>query len=78
MSARETIEHNVTHLTAAINRFFQRATEYAEKRLPLSSTRIPPPNVQNNLNWLKELNLLEFLRTVGFHSRVNTMLARER
>ncbi|PIL36113.1 hypothetical protein GSI_01773 [Ganoderma sinense ZZ0214-1] len=78
LSARETIEHNVTQLTAGITRFFERATEYAEKRLPLSSTRIPPPNVQNNLNWLKDLNLLEFLRTVGFHSRVNTMLARER
>ncbi|KAM5531682.1 hypothetical protein V8D89_014671 [Ganoderma adspersum] len=77
LSARETIEHNVTQLTAGINRFFQRATEYAEKRLPSSSTPILPPNVQNNLNWLKDLNLLEFLRTVGFHSRVNTMLARE-
>ncbi|KAI1794059.1 hypothetical protein LXA43DRAFT_884347 [Ganoderma leucocontextum] len=77
LSARETIEYNVTQLTAGINQFFEQATEYAAKRLPSSSTRIPPPNVQNNLNWLKDLNLLEFLRTVGFHSRVNTMLARE-
>ncbi|KAI9060270.1 hypothetical protein FKP32DRAFT_1595666 [Trametes sanguinea] len=77
LSARETIEYNVTQLTAGIIRFFDGAMEYAKKRLPQSPTHIPPPNVQNNLNWLKDLNLLEFLRTVGFHSRVNTMLARE-
>ncbi|KAH9892504.1 hypothetical protein C8Q73DRAFT_59977 [Cubamyces lactineus] len=77
LSARETIEYNVTQLTAGISRFFDGAMEYAKRRLPASPTPIQPPNVQNNLNWLKDLNLLEFLRTVGFHSRVNTMLARE-
>ncbi|CDO74466.1 hypothetical protein BN946_scf184979.g21 [Trametes cinnabarina] len=77
LSAKETIEYNVSQLTAGIIRFFEGAMEYAKKRLPSSSTAIPPPNVQNNLNWLKDLNLLEFLRTVGFHSRVNIMLARE-
>ncbi|KAI0374116.1 hypothetical protein BV20DRAFT_1041639 [Pilatotrama ljubarskyi] len=77
LSARETIESNVVQLTAGITRFFEGAMAYAQKRLPPSSTHLPPPNVQNNLNWLKDLNLLEFLRTVGFHSRVNTMLARE-
>ncbi|KAL7281740.1 hypothetical protein ACG7TL_005058 [Trametes sanguinea] len=77
LSAKETIEYNVTQLTAGIIRFFDGAMGYAKKRLPQSSTQILSPNVQNNLNWLKDLNLLEFLRTVGFHSRVNTMLARE-
>ncbi|KAI0355554.1 hypothetical protein OH77DRAFT_1495863 [Trametes cingulata] len=77
LSARETIESNVVQLTASITRFFEGAMAYAQKRLPPSSTPVAPPNVQNNLNWLKDLNLLEFLRTVGFHSRVNTMLARE-
>ncbi|KAI0675230.1 hypothetical protein C8Q78DRAFT_1113446 [Trametes maxima] len=77
LSAREIIEHNVAQLTAGITTFYERAMEYAKKRLPQSPTPITPPNVQNNLNWLKDLNLLEFLRTVGFHSRVNTMLARE-
>ncbi|RPD74215.1 hypothetical protein L226DRAFT_509404 [Lentinus tigrinus ALCF2SS1-7] len=77
LSARETIEYNVGQLTQGINQFFTRAMDYAEKRLPHSSTQIAPPNVQNNLNWLKDLNLLEFLRTVGFHSRVNTMLSRD-
>lgn len=78
LSARETIEYNVGQLTQGINKFFARAMDYAEKRLPPSNTRIAPPNIQNNLTWLKDLNLLEFLRTVGFHSRVNTMLARDR
>ncbi|KAI0645616.1 hypothetical protein C8Q79DRAFT_1070982 [Trametes meyenii] len=77
LSAHETIEYNVAQLTAGITAFYERAMEYAKKRLPQSSTPIASPNVQNNLNWLKDLNLLEFLRTVGFHSRVSTMLARE-
>ncbi|KAI0630279.1 hypothetical protein C8Q77DRAFT_1064433 [Trametes polyzona] len=78
LSAPETIAHNVEQLTAGITRFFEGAMKYATKRVPQSITSIHPPNVQNNLTWLKDLNLLEFLRTVGFHSRVNTMLARER
>ncbi|KAI0819996.1 hypothetical protein BC628DRAFT_1399822 [Trametes gibbosa] len=77
LSAPETIAHNVEQLTAGIILFFERTMNYAKRRIPQSSTPIHPPNVQNNLNWLKDLNLLEFLRTVGFHSRVNTMLARE-
>ncbi|KAI0780136.1 hypothetical protein C8Q74DRAFT_1263415 [Fomes fomentarius] len=77
LSTRETIAHNVEQLTTGINNFFGRAMEYAERRLPPSAARIAPPNVQNNLTWLKDLNLLEFLRTVGFHSRVNSMLARD-
>lgn len=78
LSDRETIEYNVAHLTEAIHKFFSRAIEYTTRRISGSSDRIAPPNVQNNITWLKDLNLLEFLRTVGFHSRVNTMLARER
>ncbi|KAH9929505.1 uncharacterized protein BXZ73DRAFT_47889 [Epithele typhae] len=77
LSSKETIEYNVGQLTEAIHRFFERATEYAVKRTPTSATSIHRPNIQNNLDWLKNLNLLEFLRTVGFHSRVNSMLARE-
>ncbi|KAH9858803.1 hypothetical protein C2E23DRAFT_718187 [Lenzites betulinus] len=77
LSSPETIAHNVEYLTAGITRFFEGAMKYATKRVPSSSTPIHPPNVQNNLSWLKDLNLLQFLRTVGFYSRVNTMLARE-
>ena len=78
LSTRETIEKNVTQLTAGIAKFFDNAKKYADKRLRSASAQTLPPNILNNLNWLKDLNLLEFLRTVGFHSRVNAMLARER
>lgn len=79
MATPETIAHNVDKLTTGITRFFEGATKYTDKHIvPIIRPNIHPPNVQNNLTWLKELNLLEFLRTVGFHSRVNTMLARER
>ncbi len=79
MATPETIAHNVEQLTAGLTQFFERARTYADKRvIQMSEPPVLPPNVQNNLTWLKDLNLLEFLRTVGFHSRVNTMLARER
>jgi tyrosyl-tRNA synthetase len=72
------IEENVLKLEANVNRFFSRARKYAEKRLPLSGIPYIQANILNNLSWLKDLNLLEFLRTVGPSVRVNTMLNRER
>ncbi|OBZ66999.1 Tyrosine--tRNA ligase, mitochondrial [Grifola frondosa] len=77
LSERTKIEYNVSQLTLGVTRFFERALRYAYRRLDCSMFEILPPTVQNNLQWLESLNLLEFLRTVGFHSRVNTMIARE-
>lgn len=36
------------------------------------------PDVTSNFQWHENINLLDFLRTVGVHARVNTMLNRER
>jgi tyrosyl-tRNA synthetase len=36
------------------------------------------PVVTSNLQWHKGINMLQFLRDVGVHARVNTMLNRER
>jgi len=71
------VEDNVRFLTAGIQQFFSRALEYARHRLNASDIRILEPDIRNNLDWLKDLGLLEFLRTVGIHSRVNTMIARD-
>lgn len=38
----------------------------------------PRVEVVNNQDWLKDVTLLDFLRTVGKRARVSTMLARER
>ncbi|KAH9935494.1 uncharacterized protein B0H18DRAFT_868846 [Fomitopsis serialis] len=71
------VEDNVRALSEAIQRFFSSALDYAHSRLSPSDTRISPPDVRNNLHWFKDMGLLEFLRTVGIHHRVNNMMARD-
>lgn len=78
LSEQAVVENNVRELTVAVKRFFSRAIDYAQKRLGVSRDDIREPHVENNLHWLKNLGLLEFLRTIGVHSRVNTMMARDR
>lgn len=77
LSEASVVEANVDHLVAALNKFFDGAVKYAKKRMP-SLGNVSPPQVLNNLEWFKDMGLLQFLRTVGINARVNTMLARER
>lgn len=42
-----------------------------------ASSPIPPSVVVNNLDWWKDVSLLDFLRTAGRQTRVGPMLARE-
>jgi tyrosyl-tRNA synthetase len=74
----ESIQQNVAKLKINVERFFSRAWKYSERRLSLSREHYHEANVLNNFHWLKDLNLLEFLRTIGASVRVNTMLNRER
>ena len=78
LSDASVVENNAGHLVSGITKFFSGAIDYASRRLPPSDAPISPPEVQNNLHWFKDMGLLQFLRTVGFNSRVNTMLTRER
>jgi tyrosyl-tRNA synthetase len=77
LSEKAQIEYNTAALMEAIQQFFSRAAEYALHKVPSPTT---PAQIQvvNNLDWLKELNLLDFLRSTGIHFRVNHMLARDR
>jgi len=77
LSEKAQIESNTVNLTDSIQQFFSRATEYALDKAP-SLTTVTQLQVVNNLDWLKELNLLDFLRSTGIHFRVNHMLARDR
>ncbi|CCM01116.1 uncharacterized protein FIBRA_03164 [Fibroporia radiculosa] len=77
LSEESVVEHNVHSLTTAIQRFFSRATEYARDRLQPSQTPLLQPDVRNNLEWTKDMGLLEFLRKIGIHSRINSMMGRE-
>ncbi|KAI0757855.1 hypothetical protein BC629DRAFT_1296398 [Irpex lacteus] len=88
LSEHSVVQSNVQHLSDAISKFFTGALRYVQSRAPSASDKpsdttkptddLKPPTVLNNLQWLQGVGLLEFLRTVGLHARVNSMIARER
>ncbi|KAG5648474.1 hypothetical protein DXG03_003085 [Asterophora parasitica] len=71
------VEDNGKSLTESINSFFKRAFVYADSRMAHGGELGVEPVVVSNLQWHEDINLLEFLQTVGHHARVNTMLNRE-
>jgi tyrosyl-tRNA synthetase len=74
------VESNVNSLTTSVQKFFKRASIYAEARAQMAQDKdvLSEPVVTSNLQWHKGINMLDFLRDIGVHARVNTMLNRER
>ncbi|KAJ2482580.1 tyrosyl-tRNA synthetase [Coemansia sp. RSA 2131] len=69
---------NVAGIEAQLIRFFDRGTQYALTRIPsLDPSSLKPVRVLHNADWYKGLGVLDFLGTVGRHSRVGTMMARD-
>ncbi|KAN0091160.1 hypothetical protein V8E55_004726 [Tylopilus felleus] len=77
LAEKAQIELNTEKLAQAIQNFFSSAAEYAKDRLSTRSSSLLSLQVLNNLAWLKNVNLLDFLRTTGIHFRVNNMLTRD-
>ncbi|KAJ7770206.1 hypothetical protein DFH07DRAFT_268864 [Mycena maculata] len=77
LAEKETTLQNTTALVESVERFFTRALTYADERLVLAQDRFTPILAKNNLDWHRDLSMMDFLRTVGVHARVNTMLAKE-
>ncbi|KAL0575740.1 tyrosyl-tRNA synthetase [Marasmius crinis-equi] len=73
------VEGNVASLSKGVKQFLQRAFSFAQSRLPAGNQEVSvyTPEVKSNLDWHKDFRMLEFLRNVGRHARVNTMLNRE-
>ena len=71
-------QKNMLKLSASVETFFKSASDYVGKRMPSSSASYAPPLVMNNIEWFKNLGVLEFMRVVGTAARVNSMIARER
>ena len=71
-------QKNMLRLSAAVETFFERASDYMAKRIPSSMASYAPPLVMNNIEWFENLGVLEFMRVVGTTARVNSMIARER
>jgi len=71
-------QKNVLRLSAAVETFFERARDYMGKRVSSPTASCAPPLVMNNIEWFKDLGVLEFMRVAGTTARVNSMIARER
>jgi tyrosyl-tRNA synthetase len=71
-------QKNMLRLSAAVETFFKRAGDYMGKRIPSPTASYAPPLVMNNIEWFKDLGVLEFMRVAGTSARVNSMIARER
>lgn len=71
-------EKNMQGLLATVQKFFERARGYVEKRIPSLGASFAPPLVMNNIEWFENLGVLEFMRVAGTAARVNSMIARER
>jgi tyrosyl-tRNA synthetase len=71
-------QKNMLKLSAAVQKFFERARDYVGKRTPSPGASYVPPLVMNNIEWFKGLGVLEFMRVAGSAARVNSMIARER
>lgn len=69
---------NMLKLLAAVQKFFERTRDYVGKRMPSLGASYAPPLVMNNIEWFKNLGVLEFMRVAGAAARVNSMITRER
>lgn len=87
------LSHNVSSITKQVERFFERGQAYVTRKKVRSSSGTSPRlaegttgeagqagevKVVNNLDWTKDISLIDFLRTVGKMARVNVMMARDR
>ncbi|KAJ6625608.1 hypothetical protein B0H10DRAFT_1782616 [Mycena sp. CBHHK59/15] len=73
----EQIEKNTVALSQSVELFFKRAFIYADDRIVLDKGTYPDVRAKNNIEWHKNMTMMDFLRNVGVHSRINTMLNKE-
>ncbi|KAJ6586961.1 hypothetical protein DFH09DRAFT_1308046 [Mycena vulgaris] len=73
----ETTAQNTVALIGSVDLFFKRAFLYADDRIILDRERCQDVHVHNNVDWHKDMSMMDFLRNVGVHSRVNTMLNKD-
>jgi tyrosyl-tRNA synthetase len=70
----ETINRNSDSIKTQLEKLFSNAIPYANRR---GFSTPNPIQFVNNLEWFKEISLLEFISNVGRHFRVNSMVAKE-
>jgi tyrosyl-tRNA synthetase len=72
------VERNVSQLSESVTKFFESALRFAHRRQLANHVLSNEVKIVSNLEWHKDMSLLDFLRIVGTQARVNTMLNRER
>ncbi|KAJ7251465.1 hypothetical protein B0H12DRAFT_1018532 [Mycena haematopus] len=77
LAETETTKGNTNALVKSVERFFKRALLYADDRIVLAPDRMIDIRPKNNIAWHLPMSMMDFLRTVGVHSRINTMLNKE-
>ncbi|KAJ7188195.1 hypothetical protein C8R46DRAFT_1053978 [Mycena filopes] len=77
LAETETTAENTTALVNSVELFFKRALLYADDRIVLAPERLVDIRAKNNIDWHRNMTMMDFLRTVGVHSRINTMLNKE-
>ncbi|KZO98910.1 hypothetical protein CALVIDRAFT_596509 [Calocera viscosa TUFC12733] len=81
--SQEDLARNVDSITSQMHGFLERGVSYAAKRVSpsMKANFIPEayltPKVVNNSDWLGQMTMIDFLRLVGKHARVNQMIAKE-
>lgn len=67
---------NATSMSEQLSALWRNAGQYAERH-GYSDTRIEDYRLLDNGKWLNQLNVLDFLRSLGNGMRLGTMLGRE-
>lgn len=75
--SQEDLERNVKSITSQVEHFLKRGASYASQRTPSATETFLEPMVVNNRDWLGKMSMIDFLRIVGKHARVNQMVAKE-
>ncbi|KAG8746993.1 tyrosyl-tRNA synthetase [Ceratobasidium sp. 414] len=72
----EALHENKIKITAQLERFFLSGAKQAKKYVDVQSELVPPQTL-DNLSWTSQITLLDFLRDVGKHAKVNVMTTRD-
>ncbi|KAI9013139.1 tyrosine-tRNA ligase [Gaertneriomyces semiglobifer] len=71
------LQKNMTAIHTQLNTVFSNAKDYISRRQQHSSTALKPIRIINNLDWFKNMTVLDFLGNVGRMARVSAMLAKD-
>ncbi len=73
----EKIEHNIACHSAQLRTILDRAVHMHPENLGDGAGEAWDTPVLNNYDWLRDWTFLDFLRDIGKHFRVNTMIAKD-